>query len=221
MTLSCTHAFHHLTYKIANANVQSWPYSHFYVTNVFPASFYNDILSYLPPQEDYSTKGTSYKGRKFAHPVKNGLFDFLLTEDFLKTIVTTFLSDFKRRFPTGELHPKVDLRLVLDGENYSIGPHTDAVWKVVSLLFYLPPNDSLRGLGTSIYTPKDPAFTCPGGPHHSFDGFNRVWTAPFLPNSCFGFFKTNRSFHGVEPITIPCRRDVLLWNLYNKLDMKG
>lgn len=216
MSLCRTHAACHVKYKILNAPVKRWPFSHFYIENVFPQDFYSDILASLPPHEDYSTYGTSYKGRKFANPTKLDLFDFLLTEDFLKTVITTFLPDFKARFPTAQFDPKMDLRLVLDGENYSIGPHTDAAWKIVSLLFYLPPNDSLKSFGTSLYTPKDPTFRCPGGPHHDFKGFDRVFTAPFLPNSCFGFFKTDYSFHGVEPITIPCRRDVLLWNLYDK-----
>lgn len=216
MSLTQTHAACHVKYKILNAPVKRWPFSHFHVENVFPADFYADILTSLPPHDAYSTHGTSYKGRKFANPTKLDLFDFLLTEDFLKTVVTTFLPDFKTRFPSAQFDPKMDLRLVLDGENYSIGPHTDAAWKVVSLLFYLPPDDSLRAFGTSVYAPKDPTFRCPGGPHHDFSGFNRLHTAPFLPNSCFGFFKTDYSFHGVEPITIPCRRDVLLWNLYDR-----
>lgn len=220
MTLSQTHAFHHLKYRIANSEVKPWPFSHFYAQNVFPDSFYNDIRSRLPDLEAYKSGQSNYNGRKFANPQTLDLFDFLLTNDFLEIVIHLFLPDFRKRFPTGKFTPKTDLRLVLDSKNYSIGPHTDARWKVVSLLFYLPPDGTLSDLGTSIYVPKDPNFRCPGGPHHSFEPFDKVYTAPYLPNSCFGFFKTDYSFHGVEPITIPCRRDVLLWNLYSRDAMK-
>lgn len=211
-----TDPFAHLKYKLLNSTVHQYPFAHFHAKNVFPVEFYDSIQRSLPTLDGYSTHGTSYKGRKFAAPIKNGPLGFLLTDEFAKTIITLFLPEFRHRFPTGTFESKMDLRLVLDGENYSIGPHTDAPWKIVSLLFYLPRDLTLQDLGTSIYTPRDPEFRCPGGPHHKFEDFNLIWTAPYLPNSCFGFFKTDRSFHGVQPITRPCRRDVLLWNLYDK-----
>lgn len=205
-----------LQYKIANAQLNRWPYAHFYLENVFPDEFYKQILFTLPASNDYTSGDSDYHGRKFAHNLRTDLFSFMLTKEFMLSVVSAFAPEFRKRFPDGSFNPKMDLRLVLDSKNYSIGPHTDARWKVVSLLFYLPPDDHLKDLGTSIYVCKDPSFRCPGGPHHTFEPFDKVWTAPFLPNSCFGFFKTDNSFHGVEPITIPCRRDVLLWNLYDK-----
>jgi hypothetical protein len=36
---------------------------------------------------------------------------------------------------------------------------------------------------------------------------------PYLPNSLFAFVKTPNSFHGVEPISEPIRRDLLLFDL--------
>jgi hypothetical protein len=199
----------HLRYKISNANVQEWPFSHF-----FPDAFYRQLRSILPPKDAYKTGASHYNGRVFAEKDAVGELNFLTSEEFLESIVFAFNKDFQRRFPQGQFVPKQDLRLTLDSENYAIGPHTDARWKVVSLLFYLPEDYALERLGTSIYIPKDRNFRCAGGPHYKFDDFTRVATAPFRPNSLLGFFKTDYSFHGVEPITIPCRRDVLLWNLY-------
>lgn len=216
MSLSTTLAYHHVTYRFLNAKVKTFPFSHFYVKNVFPDDFYRDILDSLPPSEEYSQGKSAYHGRKFADPVKSGLFDFMLSKEFVRTIYATFQPDFEKRFENEKPTFSMDLRLVRDSENYSIGPHTDARWKVVSLLFYLPVTDEFSSLGTSIYLPKDRSFHCPGGPHHPFDLFDKVYTAPYLPNSCFGFFKTDYSFHGVDPITIPCKRDVLLWNLYSR-----
>lgn len=206
----------HVCYKIANAQVSKWPFPHFYIEEPFPADFYRQLRSILPPKDAYKTGASNYNGRVFADPTATGELNFLLSEEFLQANVMAFFPAFKHRFPNLQFEPDMDLRLILDSQNYAIGPHTDAPWKVLSLLFYLPEDYALEKLGTSIYIPKDRSFRCPGGPHHKFEAFTKIATAPFRPNSLLGFFKTDYSFHGVEPITIPCRRDVLLWNLYDK-----
>jgi hypothetical protein len=87
-----------------------------------------------------------------------------------------------------------------DLSDYSIGPHTDHPIRVLTLLFYLPFTNELSHLGTSVYHPRNISFECEGFHHYPFQDFIRLFTAPFHPNSMFGFIKTNRSFHGVEPI---------------------
>ena len=206
----------HVIYQLRNTIVKNYPFPHFHCENVFPESFYEDLLNTLPSEDSYSTRTTKFHGRRFADPTKNPLLTFMQSDNFLSNIAQIFLPQLKERYAGKKLELFHDLRLVNDGQGYQIGPHTDAKWKLVSLLFYLPLDYAYHRLGTSIYTPKDPTFTCEGGPHHKFEDFNRVSTAPFTPNSCFGFFKTSNSFHGVEPITIPCKRDVLLYNLYDK-----
>jgi hypothetical protein len=85
---------------------------------------------------------------------------------------------------------------------------------VISLLFYLPEDDTRPHLGTSVYIPKDGQFRCPGGPHHSFDGFERVYAMPYVPNTLFAFPKNDHCFHAVEPIVEPgVRRDLLLYDI--------
>jgi hypothetical protein len=70
-------------------------------------------------------------------------------------------------------------------------------------------------LDTCAYVANDPDFRCSGGPHHPRDSFTRVTTAPYLPNSLFGFIRTDNAFHGVEPVTdAGVQRDLLLYNLY-------
>lgn len=208
-------ASNHLIYKLRNAIVNTYPYPHFYCENVFPDQFYRELLQSLPDSQDYSASTTKYHGRQFADPNQNPALAFMNTQKFVESVLKIFLPLVKQRYAGRKLDVFHDLRLVRDGQGYQIGPHTDAAWKLVSLLFYLPEDYSLERLGTSIYIPKDPTFMCAGGPHHKFENFDHVYTAPFAPNSCFGFWKTNQSFHGVEPITIPCRRNVLLFNLYD------
>lgn len=208
-------ANNHLIYKLRNAIVKNYPYPHFYCENVFPDQFYRELLASLPAEAAYSNRTTRYHGRQFADPTENPALSFMSEPDFVQNILKIFAPWVHQRYCNNKLEVFHDLRLVRDGQGYQIGPHTDAAWKLVSLLFYLPEDYALERLGTSIYTPKDPNFTCAGGPHHSFDNFNLAYTAPFAPNSCFGFWKTSNSFHGVEPITIPCTRNVLLFNIYD------
>jgi hypothetical protein len=206
-----------IAYKILNAPVKPWPFPHIFVPNVFPDIFYRDLLANLPADPQYSTGKSNYKGRKFADPKHLDLFR---SDAWTRIAMEPFKRNIQARF-TSKPAIYTDLRLIRDGENYSIGPHTDAPWKILSYLFYLPPDNTLQEHGTSIYLPKDPSFTCPGGPHHPYDRFDRIFTAPFLPNSLFAFFKTDWSFHGVEPIKIQCQRDLLLWNLYDSVARNG
>jgi hypothetical protein len=96
---------------------------------------------------------------------------------------------------------------------------------MVSLLFYMPSYEEdwreNEEYGTRLYLPKDPSFVCEGGPHYPFEGFDEVACMPFRPNSCFGFWKTNRSFHGVPPIPVQFQRDVLLFNIYAQQPSTG
>lgn len=202
----------HMAYRICNAPIQTWPFPHIYVQDVFPWDFYHDLLASLPPVENYTTGEKNYNGRKFADTVPEILSN-LSSPEFLKIATRPFQPWIAKR---GLSKAFTDLRLIRDQQNYSIGPHTDARWKVLSLLFYLPPDGTLWEHGTSLYIPKDPTFRCEGGPHHLHEDFTRTYTAPYIPNSMIAFFKTDQSFHGVEPITIPCQRDLLLWNLYDR-----
>jgi hypothetical protein len=106
---------------------------------------------------------------------------------------------------------KDECLLIRDVAGYHIGPHTDSPQKVITVLFYLPSDESLVGAGTSIYVPRDSSFTCEGGPHYEAKDFVINYTMPFKPNSAFAFLKSNNSFHGVEP----CEgtRDVLLYDI--------
>lgn len=204
----------HIAYKLANAAVHRFPFPHIFVTDIFPRDFYDKLLAWLPPANLYSSGQSNYKGRKFADPAQTGMLDFMKTKEWQHIASMPFKSDIQMRFG-GKSNFYTDLRLIRDQKNYSIGPHTDAPWKVLSYLFYLPPDNTLQQHGTSIYLPRDPSFRCQGGPHHPFDRFIRVHTCPFVPNSVLAFFKTDYSFHGVEPVTIECQRDLLLWNLYD------
>lgn len=204
----------HVLYALRNAQVKKWPFPHFFVENVFPADFYRILLAGVAARTDYIEGEKHYNGRKFGQTDHFSSLDFMKSKEFLREVCKIFADSMKQRFSDANFTVYSDLRFIRDGQGYFIGPHTDATWKIVSLLFYLPTDTQHAEHGTSIYLPKDRTFTCFGGPHHDFAHFDRIATAPYLPNSCFGFFKTCNSFHGVEPINVPIRRDVLLYNIY-------
>lgn len=214
--MGAIHLERYVEYRIRNAQVSEWPFPHFFIQDVFPEDFYWYLMDQLKKKDDFKAAEGRYEGRTFASTTGIPELDFMEERDFMLSVATPFRKHFAKRFNNQNAPVYTDLRLIRDGQNYSIGPHTDAPWKIVSLLFYLPVDGWNHQHGTSIYVPKDPKFICKGGPHHSFEDFDRVFTAPFIPNSCFGFFKNEVSFHGVEPITTEIRRDILLYNIYDQ-----
>jgi len=228
-----------LAYKFANAPVLGFPYPHFYIRDVFPADFYDRLQANIPDpslmiplEEARSVKG--YKERfvlEIGKPEHQGRLpegkrefwsefsQWLCSGRFANLALSKFHSLIEQRFSNAPM-PQLynEALLVEDITKYSLGPHTDSTRKVITMLFYLPKDTSQSHLGTSIYLPKDGNFTCAGGPHYGFENFVRLHTMPFLPNSLFVFFKTDNSFHGVEPVTDPdTKRWLLLFDIYAQL----
>jgi hypothetical protein len=224
-----------LAYKVGNVPFNMFPYPHFYVPDVFPAEFYREIqrnmpdpAAMIPIEEARNLKG--YKERfvlglneeqlatlpETKRRFWSDMAAWLVGANFQSLVMRKFQPFIDQRFPGKDgLQFHDEALLVQDVTNYKLGPHTDAPRKVVTMLFYLPPDNSQLHLGTSMYLPKDGQFTCPGGPHHRHDKFVRLHTMPFAPNSLFAFFKTDNSFHGVEPVADPdCRRWLLLYDIY-------
>ncbi len=206
----------HVIYKLRNANVLTYPYPHFFVRDVFPTDFFAQLLGSLPSDEGYAPLAGGYQNRKAAScdlalmkPFEDSMFGMQVLQIFSRQFFDRYPSQNRPNF-------RQELRFIRDSEGYKIGPHTDAPQKVVSLLFYLPVDFLDSDCGTGIYVPDDHKLTCPGGPHHPFGGFKEVWRAPFVPNSCFGFWKTSNSWHAVEKISRKIRRNVLLFNIYEE-----
>lgn len=225
----------HLTYKVANAPINHFPYPHCYVPAVFPENFYGEMQRHLPDPEamipiEQARGAKGYKER-FVLELNAGRLS-ALPEDrrsFWSEVAHWLLSGRLQDLMLDKFGPFIDPRwkdpgvfqfsadamLIQDITDYKIGPHCDAPGKVITMLFYLPSDNSQAHLGTSIYVPKDPGFTCPTGIHHPPDAFTRVITMPFLPNSLFTFARSDISFHGVEPVGDPdCRRWLLLFTIY-------
>ena len=226
----------HVQYQITNAPIREYPYPHILVHEVFPPAFYRELRANLPEESALKTLGALGRVQGSDYPARlvmpltpqsvamlpaaqrafwEAVGAWILGGSFGQIMIAKFAPHLQRRF--GDLS-KVgfgdEVLIVRDRSSYSLGPHTDARHKVLSFLFYLPPDDSQAHLGTSIYLPNDPKFRCEGGPHHDFGKFRRMLTMPYVPNTLFAFMKTSNSFHGVEPIREQgIRRDLMLYDI--------
>ncbi len=207
-------AVEHAVYKLRNAEIAPYPFPHFFAADVFPHDFYAQLRAELPADDRYTQFNPLYKERLITGAAEAPCLRAFQSEYFLHSVASVFAPEVARLGGGFELLG--ELRLVRDSAGYQITPHTDAPWKLISLLFYLPEDERGAAHGTSIYVPKDHTKRCAGGPHWPREMFDLVYTAPYLPNSCFGFWKTDHSWHGVEKIDAPIRRDVLLYNVYDK-----
>jgi hypothetical protein len=219
------------------------PYPHYYLENVFPHDYYQSLLRHLPKSTVYQNLYvvTDLKLDHFRHrdqrdftegwtemlpdELKSFWLDFnewFLGAELAQAVLHTFAEPLRRRFGTVESWPEVSVesQLIRHRAGYFLGPHSDLYSKLVVLLLYLAADENAQHLGTSIYRPLDPNFACPNGTHYSFEDFVRVKTVPYKPNSLLAFLRSDRSFHGVEPLSeqdvSAGNRDLIQYVLYDK-----
>lgn len=200
------------TFSLADVrlgDVRKDPYPHVYSRDVFPDGLYSELVSNLPEDSAYDQR--MYANRKMVDVRKLGEFwqevaSVFLSAEWMDRVVTMF--------PGVKSHGKLKhtLRLLRDTNGYSIKPHTDVRRKPLSMLFYLPSDESLAEYGTIALKPTQAGFTCDGSKRHEWDGFEEVFKAAFVPNSVFAFERSDISFHGTKPIGNVIRNQ-LLYNI--------
>jgi hypothetical protein len=221
----------HVLARVAAADVIEDPFPYAVIDGILPDDYYAEALEQFPTPESLRPIGESGRVPSTLYRERHVVLftdedfrrmsasqqafwrefaDWMYSDLFLNAFVTKFQAALEPRLERildadAVLRARGDALLVNDMTNYAIGPHTDAPHRLVTFLFYLPRDDSMRELGTSVYRPKDPNFVCWGGPHHPFEKFEHVNTVEYLPNRLLTFPKTERSFHGVGQIT---RQDV-------------
>ncbi|HUS10892.1 MAG TPA: hypothetical protein VMZ30_10530 [Pyrinomonadaceae bacterium] len=233
----------HFIERLRTAEVVLEPYPHYYLENVFPHDYYRALLNHLPAGSVYQNlfEITDYKLDHFRYRDQRNLNDgwtnslpvglkefwnsfneWFLGPTLAQAVLESFSAPLRGRFGT-EPWPAVSVesQLIRHRAGYFLGPHSDLYTKLVVLLLYLAPDESAAHLGTSLYRPKDPNFSCPNSLHYSFDDFVRATTAPYKPNSLLAFLRSDISFHGVEPISeqdvaATAGRDVIQYVLHDK-----
>lgn len=216
----------HVCRRVARAEVVRNPFPYAVIDEILPPDYYAEAVSHFPKPAQMRPISETGRVSKNGYPERHvTLFapedfaalteaqarfwtefsDWMYSDVFLQVFVSKFQSDLEPRLKNilaaeRALLTRGDALLVNDHTQFKIGPHTDAPHRLVTFLFYMPKDESMRGLGTSIYRPKDPDFVCWGGPHHRVEKFDLVDTVEFMPNRLLTFPKTEKSFHGVEQI---------------------
>jgi hypothetical protein len=226
----------HVLSRIASAPVHRTPFPHCIVDGIFPADFYESIIDHWPEERSWQPLSESGRVAKGAysqrmvvlmnddgyarldeatrHFWRHEVGDWLLGEEIRGVLLEKFATDLGPEFTTPLARSAGDALIVSDRTNYAIGPHTDTPRRVVSLLFYMPEDETFARFGTSFYAPRDPSFRCPGGPHHAFGLFALCKTVEFIPNRLVIFPKTDRCFHGVQQVDLPgIERRLLIYNV--------
>lgn len=196
--------------KVKDVAIELEPYNHIYINDFFPEETYTRLqeeLKTIKFEEIEKTRGTKGYPKRFTGKHPEFLSQMLLDGEFKKSLLNKFGIIDGGNFDQ-------DILLVRDYEGYAIPPHTDSLRKVITVLIYLPEDDSMEEEGTSIYIPKEKGFICKEGRHYNFDDFEKVKTMPFRRNSMFAFARTDNSFHGVTPSKNI--RNVLLYNITTK-----
>ena len=226
----------HFCEALAKARVELDPFPHFYLENVFPDDYYQEMLRNLPATDVYDNlyEVTDLKLDHFRHrnqrdmdggwidrlpkdlqPFWKSFNDWFLGPEFARAVLDSFHSQ-RSSWP----EVSVESQFMRHRAGYFLGPHSDLYTKLVVLLIYLAPDNSAEHLGTSLYRPKDPSFSCPDSKHYRFEDFIRVKTAPYKPNSMLAFMRSDISFHGLEPLSETDveseGRDVIQYVLHDK-----
>lgn len=195
--------------KVIVTTIKPEPFPHIYIDEFFTNEMYADILKNMPTDfvEIEKTRGTRGYPKRFTATPKTefwkNVYKQLTDRRFKQALCDKFGIENKGL--------SEDILLVRDEPGYQISPHTDSTSKVITVLIYLPEDNSNEGEGTSLFMPKQEGFICKMGKHYEFKDFNKVKTMPYRPNCAFAFARTDNSFHGVELCSHV--RNVLLYNI--------
>lgn len=229
-----------LLYSLRRSTLRRYPCTHFYSESMFPDHVLAGIYRNWPSSADitaisgsrrvtpgaYQARGLlslsdllkSRKDRGEDSPFWRAFSRDLTSDEFTRAIFEWLWPEIElvRKLPD-QIELSVEWVLTEDQVGYAIGPHTDAPSRLATILIYVPVDDKSQFAGTSLYVPKNTELKRGISPahHHSRD-FHRVFTAPFLPNSAFGFVVSSDSFHGVEKVeSLPTsRRQIMLFLKY-------
>lgn len=240
--MSFTELDSYIAGRIAATPTQPEPYPHIFVENVFPDDVYDAMRDAMPslvefrPLWHFGTVAKDMYSNRHCFPLEPDWIERNLGVQRASVwsrireaidgpavrmaFADHFMPQINERFdgdpPLGDGQTKLRLRLMSDRASYKIGPHTDAISRIVTALFYLPEDDAYADmLGTRVYVPKDSAKDYKHGVHNSFDEFDEVGHVQFAPNTMVGFVNVDNAFHGVPPMDVPddYRRELLLYDL--------
>lgn len=224
----------HFLKQIENVKVETFPYTHLEYDNFFTEEFYDYMKRMMPNNNDViplkkfnDVKPSlykvydSYSDDRFSlvihdptnkyelldyglkHPENKKKYVLLhrwFSEIFLPKISELFRLDVNNI--TGN-----EFLYVLDKEGYKLGAHTDVPQKVITMLIYLPDDDSMYECGTQVLVPVE---------SEGLKGFKAHKVSKFIPKNTFAFLRSENSWHSVSEVKNNKERKLLLFTAVNK-----
>ncbi len=212
----------HIVRAFELADVSDAPFSHLFARDIFPTDVYQQMLTNLPDPKSYQAQDSKVLDdgtptRSYYQLDRSGLaameeparelwasvVEAVLSDEFKAGVFRQLKTDLSWRFGIKDVEqiecgPRP--RLVRDVSGYRIAPHPDTRKKVVTMMIYLPQDESQKDLGTSLYKRK----LSLQGITRKCKRFREIKRFPFIPNSGFAFAVNNclqkKSWHGREMI---------------------
>ncbi len=203
------------------ARVFSKPYPHMAFDHFWPEDFYAELLAKRPEPASYVQLNGANTRRQFTlfdgscdagDDERRALWklvsDVLQAPEIEAALRVRLDEGFRLRekgshegWPV-KMYPRPVAYLDFDG--YAIKPHPDTRRKVLTMLIYMPEDDSQRDLGTTLYK-----ISPMGVFHWKSYGLVEDKTMPFLPNSGLAFVVIHprynllrTSWHGRDAIAL-------------------
>ncbi|MCQ9376248.1 hypothetical protein NMQ14_18540 [Methyloversatilis sp. XJ19-13] len=154
--------------------LQTSPFEHIYMQNVFSPGFYERLLKLIPARERFHdlrhkdamrADGSSARRRMYLYPehlwrlpaeqraLCGSISRVLRSRDMQDAFKLKFRQSLETRF--GRSIDQIDLYpipiLVCDLPGYQIGIHADVMAKAITVQFYLPRDASQRHIGTVFH----------------------------------------------------------------------
>ncbi len=214
-----------LVEKIRQATIDPHPSENIYIENIFPAPIYQEILARLPKDNDYiyiehpdAILPDGTKTRKLLDLTDNTISRLnaddqnfwqqmkavLISSELQRAILEKFNIRMLERFGLNWPEMVTVPIFYRDLPGYRISVHTDAPYKVATMQFYFPKDDSQIHLGTSFHTRVGNTFPL-------------LKTNAFKPNSAYAFARTETSWHSVQEMARhEAQRDSLALTIYLK-----
>jgi hypothetical protein len=192
--------FEYAKQRIINAPVLEEPYPHMLIDEIFPEWYYKELIKNIPKREEYTPK-PKYPGRQtltldnfdYLNEEKRKfwekMFEWLKSSEFAELLLKKY-SIKKKGYSGFFLHK--------DLQDFEVKPHVDVRSKLVTYLFYLPKDDSLPDLGTSVLVAKKGKEIQHTTKHQEWENFDIVKKSKYIPNSFFSFTPCENSYHAVK-----------------------
>lgn len=212
--------------KLKHAAIDPKPSDNLYMESVFPPAFYTELLSRMPEDNAYEfiehpdavlpdgtvtrklfdlSEATIARFHTNDQEFWHELHRILTSKSLLCSILQKFQARIAERYGNNPWPEMVAVPIFYkDYPGYRISEHTDAPFKVATMQFYLPEDESQIHLGTSFHLREN-------------NRFIDLKTNQFKPNSAYAFVRTDNSWHSVKQLgKHEAVRNTLALTIYEK-----